>query len=92
MEGDFTLPSRFSLFQRIHISLKKSPTFLEKSPTFLEKLPTFFRKSPTFFPKHWTFSQAKRSEPKTLNGTQTATGLHDDRKIPQKKKLLLGHQ
>ncbi len=24
-----------SLFQRIHISLKKSPTFLEKSPTFL---------------------------------------------------------
>ena len=86
MEGAFTFPSCFSLFQKVHISLKKPPTFLEKSPTFLEKLPTFFRKSPTFFPKHWTFSQAKRSEPKTLNGTQTATDLHDDRKIPQKKE------
>lgn len=92
IRGYFTLPSCFSLFQKVHISLKKSSTFLEKSPTFLEKLPTFFRKSPTFFSKHWAFSQTKRIEPKTLNGTQTATGLHDDRKIPQKKKLLLGHQ
>ena len=68
MRGDFTLPSCFSLFQRIHISLKKSPTFLEK-------LPTFFRKSPTFFPKHWTFSQAKRSEPKTLKWNANSNGL-----------------
>ena len=75
MEGDFILSSCFSLFQRIHISLKKSPTFLEKSPTFLEKLPTFFRKSPTFFPKHWTFSQAKRSEPKTRKWNANSNGL-----------------
>lgn len=88
-EGDFTLPSCFSLFQKVHISLKKYPTFLEKSPTFSVKLPTFFQKSPTFFPKRWTFSQAQRSEPKTPNGTQTATGLHDDRKIPRKRNFYL---
>ena len=76
IRGDFILPSCFSLFQKVHISLKKYPTFLEKSPTFSVKLPTFFQKSPTFFPKHWTFSQAQRSEPKTLNGTQTATELY----------------
>ena len=58
MGGDFTLPSCFSLFQKVRISLKNPPTFPENSPTFLEKLPTFFHKSPTFFPKHWTFPQS----------------------------------
>ena len=54
-EGDFTLPSCFSLFQKVHISLKKSPTFLKKISYVFGKTSHVFPKISNVFPKTLDF-------------------------------------
>ena len=80
--------------------LSKGPYFTQKISDFSRKISyVFWKNFPRFSENLQRFSQniglflkPKGVSRRHANGTQTATGLHDDRKIPQKKKLLLGHQ
>ena len=97
--------SSFAAQSPIHIPWKEISSFLPAFPSFKgsifhsKNLLRFWKNFPRFSENLQRFSQniglflkPKGVSRRHANGTQTATGLHDDRKIPQKKKLLLGHQ